>query len=324
MARPRLVGSLLLALVVAACAGTPSSPTSTPAPTVAPSPSPSVAPTAAPTTDASGALDAKIDVGGGRMTHILCRGEAKPRVPTLWLENGLDGSLHNWASVRGPLQQLTRVCGWDRPGNGDSDPPPAAGRTVEDLVDDLEATIAGAGIEGPFVIASHSAGPWVSTVFTARHPDDVVGLVFVDPRGPHVTADHEAALPAPSTTEDPAISDVRGFFDDGGFDDNAEQVPFAPSEAIVAALLDADGPLFGDRPVIVLGAERTIDQFPPLPEPYLAEWWRIWQDGQRAYAAESTQGSFEEVRGSGHLMMDDRPRAVIDAITAVLEATTTP
>jgi hypothetical protein len=59
-----------------------------------------------------------------------------------------------------------------------------------------------------------------------------------------------------------------------------------------------------------------------LPDPILGEWWQIWQDGQRAYAEESTRGTFEVVPGSGHLVMDDRPRAVVDAVAAVLDATT--
>ena len=258
------------------------------------------------------------------MTHILCRGEARPGVPTLWLENGLDGSLHNWASVHGPLQQLTRVCGWDRPGNGDSDPPPAGERTVEDLVDDLEATIAGAHVEGPFVLVAHSLGPWVSTVFTARHPEDVVGLVLVDPRGPHVTAEHLAALGEPRAGEAPVVGEVRDFLTSKGFDQNAEHLPFAPSEAIVGGLLDADGELFGDRPMVVLDAGKGIDAFPPLPDTLREAWWDIWVADQQRYADETTSGLLTVVPGSGHLMMDDRPRVVIDAVSAVLEATTQP
>ena len=131
--------------------------------------------------------------------------------------------------------------------------------------------------------------------------------MFVDPRGPHVTAEHLAALGEPVAGEDPVVREVRDYLASGGFDQNAEHVPFAPSEATVAALLDADGPLFGDRPLTVLSAEGNIDAFPDLPDPLLAEWWDLWIADQRAYAAESTAGTFTSVPGSGHLMMDDRP-----------------
>ncbi len=313
-----LVAVLAVASTVAACGGASATPSQRPV-----SPSPSLTPSRAPvpTADANGTLDALIDVGDGRRLHVLCGGEQPDGVPLLWLEAGLDGSIHNWASVNGPLRQRTRVCAYDRAGLGSSDRPPDGRRTVDDLVDDLEAVIAGAGIEGPMVIAAHSAGPWVSTVYAARHPDDVLGLVFIDPRGPAISREHLAALGAASSGEPRVVTEVRDAMTDGLFDDNAEQVDFGPSEAIVEDLLEADGPLFGDRPVVVLGATATIDQLPPLPEPYRADWWRIWQAGQRAYAAESTDGTFAEVQGSGHLMMDDRPRAVIDAISEVLEAT---
>lgn len=309
-----LVATLVLATALVACAGPSATPSAVP-----PSPSPSRAPI--PTADANGTLDALIDVGDGRRIHVLCGGKQPEGVPLVWLEAGLDGSIHNWASVNGPLRQRTRVCAYDRAGLGASDRPPDGRRTVDDLADDLEAVIAGAGIEGPMVIVAHSAGPWVSTVHAARHPDDVVGLVLIDPRGPAVSREHLAALGDPAPGEPAVVTEVRDAMADGLFDDNAEHVDFEPSEAIVEGLLGADGPLFGDRPVVVLGAAATVDQFPPLPEPYRTDWWRIWQDGQRAYAAESTAGTFDEVAGSGHLMMDDRPRAVIDAVSEVLEAT---
>ena len=149
-----------------------------------------------------------------------------------------------------------------------------------------------------------------------------MGLVFVDPRGPDVTSQHLAALGDPQAGEADVVAEVRDFLAAEGFDTNAEALRFAPSEAIVADLLEASGPFFGDRPLAVLSAEGTIDQLPPLPEPFLDAWWDVWVADQQRYADESTAGTFTAVPGSGHLMMDDRPRAVIDAVTAVLQATT--
>jgi pimeloyl-ACP methyl ester carboxylesterase len=330
----RLALTVIAAVVVVACGPGQA----VPSPSVAPSPgvsSPGEPPatpdatvvasaTPAPTADASGTLDAMIDAGDGRGVHVLCRGSAPPGVPTLLLESGLDGSLHNWAAIQGPLLRLTRVCGYDRAGLGRSDPPPPGTRTVDDLADDLEAVIDGARIEGPFVLVAHSLGPWISTVLTARRPDDVAGLVLVDPRGPRVTAEHLAALGDPVAGEDELVTEIRDFLADEGYDDNAERVAFAPSEAVVDALLAADGPFFGDRPMVVLGAAATIDQFPALPEPVRDAWWSAWVAEQERYASESTAGSFASVPGSGHLMMDDRPRAVIDAVTDVLARARTP
>jgi pimeloyl-ACP methyl ester carboxylesterase len=122
-----------------------------------------------------------------------------------------------------------------------------------------------AGIVGPFLIVAHSIGPWISMVYTSRHPDQVVGLVLVDPRGPGVTQRWSEALAEPTPGEPEAVTSLRAFLT-GGYEENIEHLAFARSEAIAGALLDADGPFFGDRPVTVLSADGTIDEVLPEPE----------------------------------------------------------
>jgi hypothetical protein len=84
--------------------------------------------------------------------------------------------------------------------------------------------------------------------------------------------------------------------------------------------LDADGPLFGDRPVVVLGAADTHTSWADLPADLAPRFDQIWLDGQKALAAESTAGTFVAVQGSNHEIQFDQPAAVIDAIEGVLAA----
>ena len=104
----------------------------------------------------------------------------------------------------------------------------------------------------------------------------------------------------------------------GGFNDNRERLAFAPSEATAGALLDADSRMFGDRPVTVLSAAGTIDDLPPLPDDLRDAWWSVWLDEQQRYADESSRGTFVVVDGSGHMVMEDQPAAVIDAVEEML------
>jgi len=150
------------------------------------------------------------------------------------------------------------------------------------------------------------------------HPDEVVGLVFVDPRGPDVSVRWRAIIGEPVAGEPQAVADMRSYFD--GVDNNVEHLALAPSEAIVEGILGADGPAYGDRPVVVLGAADTMDDWPPLPEATRDAVWTAWVDGQRRYAVESTAGSFASVADSSHFVMSDQPQAVIDAVADVLGA----
>jgi pimeloyl-ACP methyl ester carboxylesterase len=312
------VGWAIVGLLVAACGSGQASvaatadPTSAPTGAMSPSPSP-VGGEASPR-----ALMADVDIGG-RSIHVECRGTAPPGVPTILLESGLEGSMANWSGgVRPALETRSKVCAYSRAGLGGSDPAPEATRTIEDMADDLEATLDAAGIAGPFLIAAHSMGPWISIVYTSRHPDQVVGLVLVDPRGPGVTRQWSDALGEPTPGESEAVTALRAFLN-SGYEDNMEHLAFAQSEAIAGALLDADGPFFGDRLVTVLSADGTIDQILPQPDDLREALRAASVDGQRRYADESTRGTFTVVEGSGHMMTDDQPAAVIEAVEEMLE-----
>jgi pimeloyl-ACP methyl ester carboxylesterase len=219
-------GWAILALLVAACGSGQGSvsPTADPTPMPPEPSSASMAPSpAGGEASPPAALIADVDVGG-RSIHVECRGTARPSVPTILLESGLDGSAGNWSGgIRPALEARSKVCAYSRAGLGGSDPALEATRTIDDMADDLEAMIDGAGIAGPFLIVAHSLGPWISTVYTSRHPDQVVGLVLVDPRGPGVTQRQLHALGEPTSGEPDVVSEVRSWVAGGGFDDNRDR-----------------------------------------------------------------------------------------------------
>ena len=283
----------------------------------------SVAATGSPpsaTATASASLyQEKVDIGG-RKLFIRCEGVATPGNPTIIFEHGLDGSWAVWLLVMHRVAERARVCAYDRAGRGASDPAPPGPRTAQDAADDLAALLAAARIDPPYLFAAHSMGPWVTTLFVADHPDDVVGLVFADPRGPGVSAAQAAAIPPPAPGEPEAVTDTREFFaDPQRFDDNHERIAFGPSEAAVEAFFSGGGPAYGDIPVTVLAAEFTPLGWADQPEPIRSGWDVAWRDGQQSYVAESTAGRFVDVPNVGHDLPSTNPDAVVDAIFAILD-----
>jgi pimeloyl-ACP methyl ester carboxylesterase len=134
-----------------------------------------------------------------------------------------------------------------------------ASRTPADQVADLRALLDAAGVGGPFVIGAHSYGANVAILFTQAYPDDVVGLLFVDPQSPRVGERFLDALPAPAADQPASVAEFRDgletFNDDPSL--NPEHLHLWPSFTEAAAALDAPGPLFGERPVVVLSAETS-------------------------------------------------------------------
>jgi hypothetical protein len=122
----------------------------------------------------------------GRRLVLLCEGEG---TPTVILEDGHPSETGGIDRFRtGPiwddLVSHTRVCAYDRAGYGDSDPAPNEPRTADDVVDDLQALLAAAGEEGPFVLVGSSFGGFIVSYYAAREPDDVVGVVLLDVPAP--------------------------------------------------------------------------------------------------------------------------------------------
>jgi pimeloyl-ACP methyl ester carboxylesterase len=129
-----------------------------------------------------------IDVGGHRL-HVTCRGAGSPIV---LFESGIAASSLSWSLVAPAVAAFTRVCAYDRAGLGWSEspggeePPPAW--SFERIVRDLCALSDHVGPHQKFILVGHSFGSFVVRAFAARRPEQVVGIVLVDPATEWLTA----------------------------------------------------------------------------------------------------------------------------------------
>ncbi len=157
---------LVAAVTLCACAG------STPAPAT-----PSHPTVPATSTTAGGAPIAdSFEISPGRHLYLECTGTGSPIV---LIETGDESGIGDWRQVIPGLIAKTRVCAYERFGNGRSDP--AVGcRTMKDLRGDLEALLRSAKVEPPYVLVGASGGGYLVAGYALAHPDQVKGMVFVD------------------------------------------------------------------------------------------------------------------------------------------------
>jgi pimeloyl-ACP methyl ester carboxylesterase len=124
------------------------------------------------------------DVGGHRL-HLNCSGTG---TPTVVLEHGLGATSAGWARITAELSQTTRVCTYDRAGQGWSDDVDAPQDGLA-IAADLHTLLARADESGPYVLVGHSAGgPYVMT-YAAQYPDEVAGMVLLDSMSPYEFTD---------------------------------------------------------------------------------------------------------------------------------------
>jgi len=134
-----------------------------------------------------------VDVGGHRL-HLCCAGEGSR---TVVMDSGLPGSSLSWSLVQPEVAKFTRVCSYDRAGLGWSDVGPTP-RTSRRIVEELHRLLKKAEIEGPYVLVGHSFGAPNMRLYASKYPDEVAGMVLVDPLHPrewlHITAEGERKL----------------------------------------------------------------------------------------------------------------------------------
>lgn len=99
-------------------------------------------------------------------------------VPLL-LVHGFGNDAHVWDDFAPHVAPYYRTLALDLRGHGDSDRDPERRYAYEHHVADLEAATAALGIER-LVLVGHSLGGRIATLFAARHPERMAGLVIVD------------------------------------------------------------------------------------------------------------------------------------------------
>jgi len=119
----------------------------------------------------------RIEVEPGRRMNLHCEGTGSP---TVVFDSGLSDWSNTWALIQPAVATRTRACSYDRPGMGYSDPTPHRS-TAFNAVADLHTLLERAGIDGPLVLVGHSLGGFNMKLYAALHPDQVAGLVLVDP-----------------------------------------------------------------------------------------------------------------------------------------------
>jgi pimeloyl-ACP methyl ester carboxylesterase len=252
------------------------------------------------TTIAAGAdFDGVVPVAGHDV-HLLCQGEG---APTVMIEMGAGQSVSAWNGTQPVLAESQRTCVYERAGTGDSEPGEEP-RTAQAIADELHELIVTAGLETPIVLLSHSLGGLDAQAFAQQYPDDVAGLVFVEPR----TAAYQLGYRDNLTEDELAI-------DDRDIEDMVANAPFGAEVAVAddsaAAVVEAGD--LPDVPVIVLSAGVG---FPDQSEVDRAFWLQTHED----LAAQVADGTVIVVDGAEHEIWRSHQEAVVDAVAEVVAA----
>lgn len=246
------------------------------------------------------AADRSVVVGAVRI-HISESGTG----PTVVFESGMGEDASTWNDVRPAIAEFAHTVAYDRPGLGQSGPT-SLPRTVVQMAADLQAVLEAAKLAPPYVLVGHSLGGAVVQVFAHRYPDEVAGLVLVDPEDGRLIqllhsrmsatewAARQRALDEAMPNMPPQVRAELRAADDSG-EDVARAVPL---------------PVV---PVVVLTGTKKNPEFPgnPLEQDLKLEL-------HNALVANTPGAQHILVPNSRHYIQNDAPKLVIQAVRELL------
>jgi pimeloyl-ACP methyl ester carboxylesterase len=293
----------------------------------------------------------RLIVVGGYRINLYCTGTGSP---TVVLDNDGDDSTIGWRFVQPRIGENTRVCSYDSPGIGFSDPVPG----VEDAdawASRLHALLARAGIASPIVLVGYGYSGLSARIYADRYPKDVAGMVLANPEVPNQNEREAAIVPVLQAAfaqvvpfdESCERAAETGLMRPGN--PAFEQCMYAPPgsdlptvmRALIAHQWERPGAWrvftsidraaaasssevlreqrsYGHMPLIVLTSDVNVEHlpFPAGQMQQLATAWKRWRDD---VARLSRQGTNFVIAGSSVNMAIDRPTSIVSAVWEVVD-----
>lgn len=120
---------------------------------------------------------------GGRSMNIYCVGGGSP---TVIFEGNAGVPGYRWLPLQRRIGVFTRACWYDHAGLGWSDSGPFPNHS-DSIAHDLHDLLKAAEIQPPYIMVGHAMGGFHVRVFRSFYPDEVAGLVLVDPMNEDMT-----------------------------------------------------------------------------------------------------------------------------------------
>jgi len=246
------------------------------------------------TIQASKTINGKIDIGGLGL-NVKVEGKGKPVVI---FESGLGGGYSDWANVQPEIAKVTRTFSYDRAGLGGSDKSKLE-RTTLNQVKELHGLLEKSKVKGPYIIVAHSIGGLNARLFADAYPKEVAGIVFVDSSHEEMFNIFKSKAPKGYEAMKAQFSSSEGNFED--ILKSTDQVREVRKNDALRTI-----------PIIVLSADKSAMG---IQDPIINEWPKLQED----LATLSDKSKHLTIKNASHMIQNDNPQAVIEAIKELIE-----
>jgi pimeloyl-ACP methyl ester carboxylesterase len=250
-------------------------------------------------------------MGRGSLTIVLISGAGVSSASWDYVGDTMDTAnppKKSPEAVEPQLVKVTRVCSYDRPGTSGFDDSPSRSTAVPQPTTAqgdariLHDALRVAGVSSPYVLVGHSWGGFIATTYNRLYPNEVGGLVLIDPGSQYL----QTVLP-------PDIWNawMQAIAVNGSRNPTSEQPDYPGSIAFISTL-----PTVKKVPTVVLTSDKPIDFLgigdAPKYHPH-------WVEAQ-TLLARSLGGKQITNTDSGHFIQTENPALVIAQTKTVLTA----
>jgi pimeloyl-ACP methyl ester carboxylesterase len=268
----------------------------------------------------------------GRRFHVQTGGleHAGGGRPTVIFESGGGSPFGIWTRVFGQIARFAPVLAYDRPGNvnglseRDGQLP-----TPRHIAGRLHALLAELGLKPPYVLVGHSWGGPLIRMFAALYPDEVAGLVYVDPTDLRTGESGLAYLRAQGYSAE-ALALQRRDREQKAAAAPTAKAPQDTEDRALQALMDSDYaefrtlPPIPDVPVSVLMSAKfdpTLWKGRPCEPTVCHEvYMRFRVEWLKDFTQAVTDSTLTIATGSGHRMHYEDPELVVAAVQRVVNS----
>lgn len=232
-------------------------------------------------------------VGGNHIAYY----ETGQGSPSVVFESGLGDGKDTWASVLPEIAKTNRVFAYDRPGYGASQKTDVP-RDPCSIATEERELLQASGLPPPYILVGHSAGGLYQYVFAKLFPQDVAGVVLLDPTHPDHWATMQTEAPGAAAT----LRTLRSILFS-----STERSEF---DSMVACMnrVNTQVPMQVPARVLVRTQFEGMESgaFATMSHHLAADWGRL-----------AGIDHVEPISGSGHYIQKDKPLAVIDAVASM-------
>jgi len=286
---------ILITLTATGCAIPPTElPTETPTPENTPLPH----------------IPGAIDVGG-YYVYYQCFGEGTPAVIVVAGDGDKPTLSKSWNAVIQAVSPITRICIYDRVNNVG---------TSQEVAENLHVLLSKIPVPGPYILVAHSIGAYHVRVFAHLYPEEVAGMILVEPTltFPDSIIAFATAYPTYMPYEEPGITSGR-LSEDDIYTSKPQSVDGLDMKTSSEQARQSGS--LGDIPLVVINnaprPEDFVGEDPATQEQYAAILLKLYAD----LATLSSKGVYISAKtyDQYHANPLAQPQSVIDAITKMVE-----